>query len=172
MPKVHPSPLPSNALLKRYKQNGEYTDCYTTTVPISITHEQFIFAFYTTALFKLERLLLSSAVSRASTDEEVVALAKGKAEKFAAWTVEERATNQLLLCDFRGKTRSWLMVEKGSETSAEGTRIFFGSAVVTGASKRHANKSHGIIFRLLLGFHKLYSVALLSRAAARLIKLN
>ncbi len=172
MPKVHPSSLPSDALLNRYTKEGHYTDCYVTTIPISVSHDEFVFAFYTTALFKLERLILRLAVSRPSTDEEVVALAAGEAEKFAAWTVEDRARNELLLCDFQGRTRSWLMTESLGERNAAGTRLFFGSAVVAVAKNGSSKDGFGVIFRLLLGFHKIYSVALLSRAAARLIKLN
>jgi hypothetical protein len=33
----------------------------------------------------------------------------GELAKFSAWRVEASAPNQLLLCDFMGRTRSWLM---------------------------------------------------------------
>ena len=51
-------------------------------------------------------------------------LAQGRRETFAAWQVESRAPDQLLLCDFRGGTRSWLMVI----ARREGTLLHFGSA--------------------------------------------
>ena len=67
-------------------------------------------AFYTTWLFRLERWILRLAVARPSTDEEAHQLARGEREAFAAWSVEARAPDQLLMCDFTGRTRSWLMV--------------------------------------------------------------
>lgn len=71
-----------------------------------------------------------------------------------------RTRDQLLMCDFRGDTRSWFRVV----AHASGTRLCFGS-VVTARTPRG-----GIApgYRLLLGFHRLYSRALLAAACARL----
>ena len=147
--------LPADALLQRYREQGAYTDCFAIEVPGQVAHAVFVEAFYTTSVFKLERLLLALFVSRPSNDAEARELAGGKREKFAAWSVEARAPGQLLMRDFAGSTRSWLMAEAAGQC----TRLYFGSAVV--------RSSQGGAFRALLGFHKLYSRILLRAAASR-----
>jgi hypothetical protein len=52
------------ALLAKYAQGGNYTDCYTTKVARPVSHAEYVEAFYTSALFKLERLLLARFVSK------------------------------------------------------------------------------------------------------------
>jgi hypothetical protein len=148
--------------LQAYARNGSYADCYTATFDGAVSHEQYVAAFYTTWVFKLERLILKWAVARPSTDEQARQLASGTRDEFAAWRVEERARDQILLCDFMGRTRSWLMVaplENGA-----GTRLYFGSAV----TPRPGGTSMGFPFNALLGFHQLYSRVLLGAAARRL----
>ena len=84
-------------------------------------------------------------------------------------TVEARAENQLLLCSIDGRTRSWLMVSTTDVPS--GTRLYFGSALLPGRKAGNASTGKpemGFVFKALLGFHKLYSRALLSTAARRL----
>lgn len=120
--------VPANTLLDRYSTPRAYADCYQTEVPGQVSFPQFIFAFYTTPLFKLERLILSLTVSRPSTDLQAKQLADGSRHQFAAWQLESRGANELLMCDFRGRTRSWLMVvpfDAGTRT-----RLYFGSAVI------------------------------------------
>ena len=80
-------------------------------MPGEISLQEYVQAFYKSWLFRLERLILRWAVKKPSSDVDVDRLARGEAQVFAAWTVEDREQNQLLLCDFRGTTRSWLMVE-------------------------------------------------------------
>lgn len=166
MSDIATKPLPAHALLARYAGNGGYADCYATELPGSFSHAEFVAAFYTTWLFRLERAILRLLVRRPSTDGEVQQLARGQRESFAAWTVEARAPNQLLLCDFLGNTRSWLMVESREDGGA--TRLYFGSAIVPRADSHTGEKKLGLSFRALLGFHKGYSRALLSAARSRL----
>ena len=156
---VQPAALPDHALLQTYARNGSYTDCFTTTIPYPVTHAQYVAAFYTTWVFKLERFILKWAVSRPSTDEQARKLAAGADDPFAAWSVEARAANQLLLCDMYGSTRSWLM----AEPDGAGTRLYFGSAVV-----KRGPAGIGRSYRLLMGFHTLYSRVLLHAAKRRL----
>lgn len=172
MPKVRTSQLPSDALLSRYVKDGCHTDCYTADIPICISHEQFVLAFYTTTLFKMERLILKLAASRPSTDKQAAALADGQGHKFAAWSVEDRCNNQLLMCDFQGRTRSWLMTKNIKNADIPSTRLFFGSAVVPVRNKQTGEEDIGAVFRSLLGFHKIYSIALLSAAASKLLRDN
>ena len=168
MGSIKNSQLPKEALLRLYLRDGHYTDCFSTDISRSVSHSQYVTAFYTTFLFKIERFILRLAVSRPSTDTEAVQLAEEQRDSFAAWSVEARDNNQLLLRDFKGRTRSWLMVESMTAEQGPRTRLYFGSAVVlTGKSERE-RKSSTFGFGLLLHFHRLYSVALLYSAKKRL----
>ncbi|MCM5681585.1 hypothetical protein M8A51_18830 [Schlegelella sp. S2-27] len=160
--------LPEAALLRGYLQTGAYTDCYATDVARPVSHAQYVEAFYTTAVFKLERWLLARLVARPSTDLQAWELARGTRAVFAAWSVEARAADQLLMCDFHGRTRSWLMCVPTANGRA--ARLFFGSAVVPIVDRRSGQASMGRAFRALLGFHKLYSRILLRAAVARLAR--
>ena len=171
MPHIRACPLPDAALLKRYDDIGAYTDCYETDFDCHVSHEQFVVAFYTTWLFKLERWILSWAVKRPSTDAQAVELARGHRDQFAAWSVEARCMDQLLLCDLHGRTRSWLMVSSDGEVG-QGTRLYFGSAVVPRVDPATRIPSPGLLFRALLGFHRVYSILLLRAACSRLVRLQ
>ncbi len=124
--------------------------------------------FYTTWLFRLERWILRLAVARPSTDEEARQLARGERGAFAAWSVEARAPDQLLMCDFTGRTRSWLMVAPAA--GATGTRLYFGSVVVPVRDPKTGEMGLGPVHGPLIGFHKLYSRLLLGAAARRLAR--
>lgn len=165
-------PLPDNALLHSYRQNNDYTDCYTTDIRNVVTLADYVAAFYTTSLFKLERLILKIAVSRPSTDAQARQLASGEADTFAAWYVESRSENQLLMCDFRNRTRSWFMVSPLPGDDGGETRLYFGSAVVRARDPDNETTSPATGFNVLLKIHKLYSVALLYSANSRLQSQN
>jgi len=160
--------VPQHALLGRYAHGGAYTDCYFTEVAGSVSHAEYVEAFYTTAVFRLERALLAWLVSKPSSDAQARQLAAGELNAFAAWRVEERSVDQLLMCDFKGHTRSWLMVAPVQSAGAPTTRLYFGSAVVPIVDKASGQERLGFVFRALLGFHKLYSRVLLRAACSRL----
>ena len=160
--------LPSNALLSTYIQKGAYTDCYKTEIPGEVTYTQYVNAFYTTFIFKLERVVLKWAVSKPSSDAQAAKLAEGITNTFSAWNVEKRCENQLLMCDFLGRTRSWLMVETVNGENGKQTRLYFGSAVVPVKKGKTGKSSLGLGFHALLGFHKIYSIVLLYSAKSRL----
>ena len=122
MTRIQSQPLPGHALHARYATEDAYTDCYSTVIGRKVTHAEFVEAFYTTWLFKLERWILGWSVKKPSTDAEARQIARGEIEYFAAWTLEARAPDQLLMCDFLGATRSWFMVV------AEGTSTRRGCA--------------------------------------------
>ncbi|MCC6562852.1 MAG: hypothetical protein IT478_15950, partial [Xanthomonadales bacterium] len=86
---VHRVELPAQAFLRRYLRDGHYADCYVVDLPEVVSQAQFIEAFYTTPLFKLERAILAAVVRRPSTDDDARALARGDRSAFAAWTVED-----------------------------------------------------------------------------------
>lgn len=158
MVRVHQGDLPEGALLSRYSAVG-HTDCYWVDVAQDVTFEDFLTAFYTSWLFKVERMILW-LVQRPSTDREAVELAKGQRAQFAAWDVEDRTEDQVLMCDMAERTRSWLKVA----SLAVGTRLYFGSAVVPDANSGQM----GWLFHALMGFHKIYSVQLLKAALRKL----
>lgn len=163
---VHVAPLPAAALLGEYVRRDAYTDCYTAAAAGHITLSAYVQAFYTTPLFKLERLIIRAVTGIASTDAEAAELGAGPQQEFAAWRVEQREEQQLLLCDLNARTRSWLMVVPGSGS----TQLYFGSAIVRDVDPESGDRSLSIGFRLLLGFHKLYSRLLLRAALRRLAK--
>ena len=167
MPGIQKSSLPHGALHASYAREGAYTDCYSTLIPRPVTHAEYIHAFYTTWLFKLERWVLSWAVNKPSTDEQARQLANGEITNFAAWSLELRSPDQLLMCDFQGHTRSWLMVAPASPGV---TRLYFGSVVTSRLNPQTGKRELGRGYRALMGFHKLYSRALLRAARGRLLR--
>ena len=154
--------LPSGALPEKYAGlPGHHTDCYETEVEGAVTLPQFVEAFYTGALFRVERMILKYTVKRPSTDADVHAIAHGQASRFAAWDIEARTDTQLLMNDLTGSTKSWFMVEPLDGGS---TRLRFGSVVTP-------NPDTGQLPRLvkpLMRFHDLYSKLLLKGAVRRL----
>mgnify|MGYP000064086267 FL=1 len=168
MPKVFESELPSNALSATYKTQGAFVDCYYSEVAKDISLDEYIQAFYTTPLFKLERSLLSLATFKRASDHDALALSLGKSDRYSIWTVEGREANQILMRDFTGNTRSWLMVQKASDSEA-GTRLYFGSVVVPKEKTESGQASFGGLFHLLGKFHQIYSKALLTSAYKRLL---
>jgi hypothetical protein len=164
MPLIQSCAIPDGGLLHSYLTEHGFADCYTTALEGAVSHEEFVTAFYTTWLFKVERWILRWAVSKPSTDRDAEQLARGLSTSFAAWRVEARGNDQLLMCDFLGNTRSWLMV-----ASQYGrTQLYFGSAIVARRDPKTGQRKLGWTFRALLGFHRLYSRMLLRAARSRL----
>ena len=62
--------LRDEALTQRYRASGAHTDCFFTELARPVTHAEFVEAFYTTWLFKLERWILRVCVAKPSTDAE------------------------------------------------------------------------------------------------------
>jgi hypothetical protein len=153
--------VPTDTMLKRYARKGSYTDCYFTEIPGRVSLPEFIFAFYTTPLFKLERFILKLLVAKPSTDIQARQLADGTIKIFAAWQVEDRSENEILMCDFRGRTRSWLMTVPMNTGNDDRTQLYFGSAVVPKRNPKTGELALGLGYQALLGFHKVYSVLLL-----------
>lgn len=167
LPAVRACELPAGALLGKYRRDGTYADCYVAEVAIPVSLDEYAEAFYTTAIFRLERLLLAWFARRPSTDAQAKELAAGTRRTFAAWTVEDRGDDQLLLADLLQRTRSWLMTVPAGPAR---TRLYFGSAVVPVVDPASGKASLGFTFRALLGFHKLYSRVLLRSASVRLAR--
>ncbi|MEM7569126.1 MAG: hypothetical protein AAF337_04965 [Pseudomonadota bacterium] len=156
-------PLPTGSLLGRYRDEGHFTDCYAYDVGKTVALSGFIEAFYTTGPFRLERQILKFAVKAPSSHNDVKALAAGETDTFAAWKVEAREPDQILLN--AGTTRSWLKVAARAEAA---TRLYFGSAVLKTNTGSDGAKTLKPTYQALMGFHALYSRILLTSAAKSL----
>jgi hypothetical protein len=160
--------LPETALLRPYRDSGAYTDCLTCDVIGVVTLADYVTAFYTSAAFRPERVLLSVLLGMRSSDAEAAQLGTGATDRFAAWTVEARDDDQILLCDYQSRTRSWLMVAPISgERAVAKTRLYFGTAITKIDEGRAAQALAGFAFWALLWFHKAYARGLLWGAARR-----
>lgn len=159
--KVTPRAVPTDALLQRYVvRAGAYTDCFEVTLPGKVALPNLITAFYTTWLFGLERAVLTVVLRRRIRDADVLALAAGTADRFAAWRVEDRREDQILLCDIMGSTRSFLAV---TDVAGGGTRVLFGSAVMP-----RGQGGLGLVMKILTPLHRIYAKALLQAACRKL----
>jgi hypothetical protein len=165
-------PLPEESLLARYQREGAFTDCYAVDVTAAVTLQSYVAAFYTTFVFKLERLILQWALSKPSTDAQAAQLAAGTVAQFSAWRVEQRTASQLLMSDVKDRTRSWLMVAPLAATpgAAAGTRtrLYFGSAIIPVLDPRTGQPRLTGGFQALQGIHHVYSQVLLHSARTRL----
>jgi hypothetical protein len=151
-------PVPQGALLQRYVGQGStYVDCYGVEVAGAVSLSQFVMAFYTTRLFRLERVVLSLALRRRINDLDIADMLSGATGQFAVWTVEGRGPDELLLRDGGGYTRSWFGVRMSGPAR---TQLLFGSAVVA-----RDGAALSVVARSSLPLHKIYSRALLQSAA-------
>lgn len=154
--------LPKTADLRRYSERqGAHTDCYMIAVPNRVELEQFIAVFFDTWIFKLERKLLGVFAGQPSTSRDVAELAAERTTTLALWTVEGRDDKQILLAVGTGPIRTWLMCEPYSN----GTRLYFGCAVLPLSTGRDGTPQLGFAFKAGLWFHIVYSKILLKSAA-------
>lgn len=169
MTAVRPCEVPLNSLLHSYGSGGGFADCYVVEVPGDVSQQAFIAAFYTSPLFKIERALLDVLAARPASDADAEQLSRGQAGGFSAWRVQGQSSSELLLADVTGRTRSWLMATPvGGPAPTRRTRLYFGSAVVPRPGPGGGTRGMGWPFHALLGFHRLYSRALLLAASRRL----
>lgn len=152
---------PAGSLLAAYADRGEYTDCFCVSAPGAVTLPGFLEAFYGSPLFRLERWLLARLARSPSSPAELRALAEGRADRFAAWRVEARRSDEILLA--AGTTRSWLAVGRDPQRPGDGVTLRFGSALV-----HRQGRPSGPAWRVLLGLHLVYSRALLGAAVRQL----
>jgi hypothetical protein len=163
--------VPEEALLRTFRGGahpqrwGRYADCFAVHIDRNVTLAQFVFAFYTSPLFLIERGLLRLLINAPSSRADARAIADGTSDKFAAWYLGQRTATQLLMCDRYERTRSWFRVEP---ESGGGTRLQFGSAVGAKRGEETDPPQRPAAFSLLLSFHVLYSQALLRAAKANL----
>jgi hypothetical protein len=164
--------VPEDALLRTYR-GGVHPerwrnsgDCFSVAVDREVSLADYVFAFYTSPAFRIERLILRILLRARSADSGACALANGSEQSFAVWRVGERTATQLLMCDRYERTRSWFRVVPLNEGR---TLLQFGSAVAArdGGGK---GKTMGGGFGLLLRFHVLYSKILLHAAKVGVLR--
>ena|ERR1700683_2218159 len=159
--------VPDDALLRTYRGGirpecwEKSGDCFAVTVDRITDLAAFVFAFYISPVFRIERLILRLLAGAPSTDTEARRLADGVGTTFAIWRVGERTATQLLVCDRYERTRSWFRVVPLNDGK---TLLQFGSAVASRSGSRPATRISGSVFRLLFKFHVVYSQVLLHSA--------
>ena len=159
---------PGSFLHKIAQQDGVYTDCFEVGIAADVAFADYIAAFYTTPIFKAERVVLRPFAQSPSTDVEARELGEGKTDRFAVWRMQERSDNQLLM--WEGRTSSWFMLVPASPEKGSNTRLMFGSVVLPVKDKNTGVLRMGFGFKALLGAHKLYSRILLSSARRHLLR--
>jgi len=145
----------------------KYGDCFSLIAEQGVSLTDFVFAFYTSPVFRIERFLLGALAGAASSDAQARAVADGSAASFALWYVGERTATQLLMCDRYERTRSWFRVVP---LDRDRTLLQFGSAVAASRGSRSDGTALGLGFRLLMRFHVLYSQALLHAAKVKIMQ--
>jgi hypothetical protein len=130
--------LPEDALLNTYRGGvrperwGAYGDCFSVTIDRSVNLAEFVFSFYTSPVFQIERWLLRVFVGTPSNNAAARALADGVVASFAVWYVGERTHTQLLMCDRDERT--------GTATLGGGLRILMRFHVLYSKVLLHAAK--------------------------------
>jgi hypothetical protein len=163
--------VPEDSLLKTFRGSakperwGTYADCFAVTVDREVDLNDFVIAFYTSPLFRIEGFILHTLIGVSSSVPEARAVAGGSSDKFSAWYVGQRTATQLLMCDRYERTRSWFCV---APAAGGGTRLRFGSAVAAQRDKKTGIAALRGGTRWLLGFHILYSKLLLHAAKRNL----
>jgi hypothetical protein len=142
-------------------------DCFAVAVAPPVSLNDFVYAFYTSPVFRIERAILRILAGAPSTDAEARAVAEGSGSAFAIWRVGERTATQLLMCDQFERTRSWFQVVP---MAGGWTLLRFGSAVAARRNRQTGELSVSRGFRWLMGFHVLYSRMLLGAARKTVIK--
>lgn len=163
-------PIPDKALIETYARiKGGHTDCYYVDVPRYVTLSEFIQTFFSSPVFRLERLLLNMSPTGRSTDQDIANLASGTGNTMAVWKVDAREENQLIMSAGNGPIRTWLKVDTDYPETGK-TRLFFGSALAPTRNKNGEQRKLSWVFKVSLGFHGFYSQLLLSLAARRLTR--
>lgn len=150
MPAIEAMPLPGISLLARRRGPECYRDALRAEVPGRVSLAELIAAFYGGGAFLPERLALR-LIGRGAGRAEIAALAEGRTTRFAAWTVEAREPDQILLADFQDFTCSWLW----AEPLANGTALWFGSGV---------RRPERAVVQRLMPVHRWYARRLLAGA--------
>lgn len=171
MTKVKQVPPPPGSFLdKAGQRDGVYTDCFEVSVARAVSFPDYVEAFYTTPLFRCERIILRLFARAPSTDAEARLVGTGDADCFALWHMVERGENQLLMR--AGRTSSWFMLVPPSPGQGGETKLMFGSVVIPVSDRSTGQKRLGPGFEALLWPHVFYSRLLLAAAQRRLLRIS
>ncbi|MEL7396055.1 MAG: hypothetical protein AAFN44_06750 [Pseudomonadota bacterium] len=163
MAKITQIPAPDDSFLHALAcQTGAYADCFEATVacdiPQSDAFQRFVFAFFDSPVFRVERAILRLAGKAPKDRSDPKALALGETDAFAAWRVERRADNEILLVVLNTPIRTWLSLQKEGSVA----RLRFGSAILPQEGKDIPHWA----FRVTLPAHVVYSRLLLRAAVS------
>lgn len=153
--------LHSSRPLSGPARDETHLDCFVADIDGAWSLEQFVGVFYRTWLFRAERFVLKHVMRLPSTDSDLESLLDGNQEKFAAWSIERRTANELLMCDIASKTKSWFMVTQTGDSAKQRTLVHFGTVVVATPDRRSGEPKLGTLFRLFMPLHLLYARSLL-----------
>lgn len=148
---------------------GLYQDCFSVPVDRVVSLSEFVYEFYSSPVFRLERWLLGLLLGAKASEADLRALAAGFSKEFSVWRVADRTVTQLLLCDRFERTRSWLRV---LPLGGGRTLLQFGSAVAARRDPGNGKLKLGTFISSLLWFHALYSRMLLWAAYLRIRREN
>lgn len=167
--RVQQIPVPTDSFLHdQVLMRNAYADCFMVRIAGTVTFSAYVEAFYTTPIFKAERLILRLLARQPSTDQQARELAMGTRDTFAVWRVERRSPTELLLVE--GRTCSWFRILPPGSDGEHNTVLMFGSAIFAAKKARGGKPQLGIWFKLLIGPHLIYSRLLLAAARRRLIR--
>ena len=160
MTRITAPPLPPQSLLARIRGPECYRDAFRASVAGEVSLGELVTAFFSSRAFLAERMALH-LIGRGADHADIAALAAGRTERFAAWQMEAREENELLMHDFLDQTCCWLAVSHGAggplpEPRPGTTDIWFGTAV---------REFEGPIVSRLRGAHRWYARKLLGAAA-------
>lgn len=148
---------------------GLYQDCFSVPVDRVVSLSEFVFEFYSSPVFRLERWLLGLVLGAKASEADLKAVAAGVSKEFSVWRVADRTVTQLLLCDRFERTRSWLRV---LPLGGGRTLLQFGSAVAARRNPADGTLKLDTLILSLLWFHALYSRILLWAAYLRIRRRN
>ncbi len=163
MGRITQTPVPDGSLLQALATDtGAYADCFeakvTCDVPADDAFERFVFLFFDSPVFRLERAVLRLSGKAPKERNNPLALAQGDTDVFAVWRVHQRTETEILMAVPETPVRTWLSLEKDGGTA----ELRFGSAILSEEGK---DVPHWI-FPVTLRAHLVYS-RLLLRAAVR-----
>lgn len=156
-----------DTLLGLLGSEGHYVDAWALAWPTPLGLERWVTAFLTSRAFRAERALLALLPGGGSTDEDAMALAAGRSDRFAVWRTVARSQSEVLLADASGRTRSWWMAQTGSG-AGDASTLYFGSAILRQPSGRPGGRASLGAPGLTLPLHRMYSQVLMASAAAKL----
>ena len=97
--------VPEDSLLRTYRGGARpecwqgQGDCFAVYLDKRVSLADFVLAFYTSPVFRVERFILCALAGARSTDAQARQLADGADIAFAVWHIGERTATQLLMCD-------------------------------------------------------------------------